>query len=241
MDMPGISETLVQRMAIVRRDIGNLLFHFTRRPDGKTIAQIDSGYSDAEDILRKILEEGKLRGSSNWIRDKEKCICFTEAPIHEFAAIFSLNKIAVNKKERPRYEPYGIAVGKDWLYKEGGRPVIYDSEEVYNRFPKDLRYRHVPFDPQKGIDYTWEREWRICRDELLLDPEKTLVVVPDARTAFDIAYSFSEEDASTQSVGMSKKDSEREEGSVRTFTREPKWMTVSLDLFDIRTSDLSTT
>ena len=174
-----------------------------------------------------------MLGSSKWIKDKSKCICFTEAPIHEFAAIFSLVKMAADKKERPRYEPYGVAVKKEWLYNKGGRPVIYDSEELYDKLPKDLKYRYVPFDPQKGIDCTWEREWRIRCDELLLDPKNTLIVVPDAETTFDIAYSYSEEYLSSDTSAYKEADGQVG-GQSKVLTRKPTWMTVSLDLFDIK-------
>jgi hypothetical protein len=31
--MPAMSEELLQRIKLVRRDLGSLLFHFTRAPD----------------------------------------------------------------------------------------------------------------------------------------------------------------------------------------------------------------
>jgi len=237
MDIPEIDKTLAERIKLVRRDIGNLLFHFTRTPDEDMITQIDSKNRNALSVLKNILEDGKLLGSSKWITNKSKCICFTEAPIQEFAALFSLVKIAADKKQRPRYEPYGIAVRKDWFYEKGGRSVIYDNKELYNSLPEALQYRHVFFDPQNNIDYTWEREWRICRDELLLEPEHTLIIVPDAKTAFEITYSYSEEEVSTQSKTWTEEDKtggEGGQGQVKILTRKPKWMAVSLDLFDIK-------
>ena len=233
MAIPEVDKILAERIKIVRRDIGNLLFHFTRTPDEDMSLEVSKDRT-ALTILRKILEEGKLSGSYKLIKNGKKCICFTEAPIHEFAALFSLIKIAADKKQRPRYKPYGIAVRKDWLYEKGGRSVIYDSEELYASLPEALQYRHVPFDPQKGVDCTWEREWRICCDELLLEPEHTLVVAPDAKTAFDIAYSYSEEDISTQGETIAEEAVSEEGGQVKFLTRKPKWMTVSLDLFDIK-------
>jgi hypothetical protein len=232
-DIPQIDKNLSKRIKIVRRDIGDLLFHFTRTFDEDIGTQVGYKGKSALDVLKKILEEGRLLGSSKWIKDKSKCICFTEAPIHEFAAIFSLVKMAADKKERPRYEPYGVAVKKEWLYNKGGRPVIYDSEELYEKLPKDLKYRYVPFDPQKGIDCTWEREWRIRCDELLLDPKNTLIVVPDAETAFDIAYSYSEEYLSSETSAYKEADGQVG-GQSKVLTRKPTWMTVSLDLFDIK-------
>ncbi len=245
MNIPETDKTLMERIRIVRRDIGNLLFHFTKtnEEEGK----------DALTILRKILNEGKLLGSSRWIEDKSKCICFTEAPIQEFASLFSLVKIAADKKQRPRYEPYGVAVGKEWLYEKGGRAVIYDNSALYEKLPEGLKYRYVPFDPQNGVDCTWEREWRIRSEELLLEPEHTLIIVPDAKTAFEIAYSYSQDEVQSETVfvkegamqgttwtdregGLQKKTQNEEGGQsqVKLLIRKPKWMTVSLDLFDIK-------
>lgn len=243
MDIPEIDKILAERIKLVRRDIGNLLFHFTRTPDEDISNQIYPKDRDVLTILKKILQEGKLLGSSKWIANGSKCVCFTEAPIQEFAALFSLVKIAADKKQRPRYEPYGIAVRKDWLYEKGGRPVIYDNKELFDTLPAALQYRHVLFDPQNGIDCTWEREWRICREELLLEPEHTLVIVPDAKTAFEIAYSYSEEVSSTYSeeavstrsgIWTEKEETGEEGRQVKILTRKPKWMAVSLDLFDIK-------
>ena len=47
---------------LVRRDIGNLLFHFTHKPkDEETL-------HTPFDVLKKILSDGFLLGSSHWIR-----------------------------------------------------------------------------------------------------------------------------------------------------------------------------
>src|SRR4030067_1396093 len=110
---PKLSRELLQRIKLVRRDIGNLLFHFTRTPEEVTIDDARIRV-DASSILRKILVEGKLKGTSKWTYG-DNCVCFTEAPIHEFNSIFSLIEIASSKKERPRYEPYGIAVTKEFF------------------------------------------------------------------------------------------------------------------------------
>ena len=139
-------------------------------------------------------------------------------------------KIAADERQRPRYEPYGIAVTKNWLYKQGGRPVIYDNNESYNKLPDDMKYRWVHYDPSLGVDYTWEREWRICTDSLILDPKQTLVVVPDATTAFQIVYGHAEE----------KPDFDYSDGQawVAGVYHEPKWLAVSLDLFGLTNADL---
>ena len=228
--LPEISRVLLERIKLVRRDVGNLLFHFTRAPKEKFISvQLHHGgtlsmSSSASAVLRKILYEGKLLGTSTWTYG-EKCVCFTEAPIQEFNSIFSLVEIASSQQERPRYEPYGIAVSKKWFFKKGGLPVIYDHPDAFNDFPKELKYRFVPYDPEQGIDFTWEREWRIKADYLELDPKETLVVVPTSDEAFEIVYEFAELEADWDVEGSSG------EGYISGVYHEPKWLAVSLDLF----------
>ena len=96
--IPEIGKELFKRIRLVRRDIGNLLFHFTRAPEENFVkAELDSGWklsmrSSASAVLRKILYEGKLLGTSRWTYG-EKCVCFSEAPMHEFNSIFSLVEI----------------------------------------------------------------------------------------------------------------------------------------------------
>jgi len=170
-------------------------------------------------VLRKILEEGRLIGSSVWTAG-ENCICFTEAPIHEFNSIFSLVAISSSEAERPRYEPYGVAVTKQWLFSQGGRPVIYDHPDALASMPHGQRYRFVPYDPTRGIDFTWEREWRFHGDQLTLDPRATLAVVPTADEAFEIAYDLATIEAEYD-----------REGNPESSYYVPKWLTVSLDLF----------
>lgn len=226
---PEISKVLSERIRLVRRDIGTLLFHFTRTPDEKTISVKGGERSytmraSASAVLRKILYEGKIIGTSKWTYG-ENCICFTEAPIQEFNSIFSLIEIASSKEERPRYEPYGIAVSKKWLFQKGGRPVIYDHPKSIEDCPKSQKYRFVPYDPIQGVDFTWEREWRIKTDSLELDPKETMVIVPTSDEAFEIVYELADLEQEWDVEGSSG------EGTVVGVYHKPKWLAVSLDLF----------
>lgn len=215
---PQISKDLYDRIKLVRRDFGNLLFHFTRIPDQEKITKKNyNGPRSAWGVLRKILLEGKIIGTSKWTHG-QKCVCFTEAPIQEFRSIFSLVEIAATQQQKPRYEPYGIAVSKRWLFEKGGRPVIYDHPDTFSLLHKDQKYRFVPYDPTHGIDFTWEREWRIKVDHLELDPRETLVVVPDSQEAYTLVYEFAEPEL----------DGDWDSPAVY---HNPKWLAVSLDLF----------
>jgi hypothetical protein len=77
-----------------------------------------------------------------------------------------------------RYAPFGVIVGKRWLFDQGGRPVIYQAESEFETLPEQLRYRHVRYEPNRDVDYSWEREWRIRTDGLALEPGETTFIVP---------------------------------------------------------------
>jgi hypothetical protein len=234
--MPRLSEDLLKRIQLVRRDIGNLLFHFTRAPEKDFIVKTFDGekkYSkSALSVLNKILAEGELKGTSAWIKDSSKCVCFTEAPISELSALFALVNIAASEDQRPRYEPYGIAVSKEWLFEKGGRPVIYDRKDLYYALPKEMKCRYVDYNPNKNIDYTWEREWRIKTEELKLDPKNTLVIVPDSSTAFEVAHMHRAFGRITDDDPFAI-DGLSDEFIHEELYFEPKWLVTSLDLFGI--------
>ena len=216
---------LLKRIRVARRDLGNLLFHFTRDryASGQTKPE-----ATASQVLREILRDGYLRGSTNLIKGSHKCICFTEAPISEIAALFQLASIAADESERPKYEPYGIAVTKERLFNFGGRHVIYEPDSEYEKLPGEFRYRHVRYEPNESIDFTWEREWRVKADQLPLNPKQTLVVVPTSQEAFDLMFE------------MARWEAEFDEfGSPEIGCPELKWLVVSLDFFGLPKGDIS--
>lgn len=152
---------------MIRDDLSNKLVHLVR---GDT----------TEEAFRKfqnILAEGQLRGGDGFIRGAYRCVCFTETPISKLGYVLA-NRAAM------RYRPIGIMVDKEYVFARGGRPVIYQPDNDFERLPEDLRYRHVRFELGQGddaIDFTWEREWRLCTDQLPLDPKTTTVILPQRR------------------------------------------------------------
>jgi len=149
-----------------RADLSEHLVHWIK---GETEA-------DAFAVLRKIVSEQRLLGGNGFIRDGYICVCFTEAPESAFHQILG------------RYRPFGIRVSKKWLFAQGGRPVIYSSANEYELIPETLRWRFVRYEPnaEPPIDFSWEREWRIHTNELLLPPEEVTVVVPHENYAHEL-------------------------------------------------------
>jgi hypothetical protein len=147
---------------IIRDDLSTKLIHFVK-----------GSVEDATKSLFSILKQKKLLGGKGGIKGDFKCICFTESPISKFSYVLSNTKFF----EFP-YAPLGIMVDKTWLYEQGGRPVIYQSDDEYDLLNKVQRYRHKSYEPTKKIDFTWEREWRIQTNELKLDPKEITIIVP---------------------------------------------------------------
>jgi hypothetical protein len=153
-----------------RIDISQDLIHFTK----------DETKEAAFKRLQKIIRERKLFGGTNLIKGKYRCVCFSEAPLTSLAAGL------INEDYYSTYSPFGVMVSKQWLFEQGGRPVIYQPNSEFRLLPESHRWRHVTFDIRPAFsfsDFTWEREWRIRCDELPFDHKSARIVVPDARWA----------------------------------------------------------
>lgn len=70
-----------------------MLTHFTRA--GKT--------SSALDNLVTILREGIIRGSTRMVREGRAVVCLFDVPILDL-------RVLLDRRNRRRYEPFGIAI-----------------------------------------------------------------------------------------------------------------------------------
>ena len=146
-----------------RRDVSDKLIHFT------------SGENEEEAFHRlcNSLKERRIIGTSEKIKGRYKCVSFSEAPLT------SLRDGLVNPDAYSRYFPFGIIFEKRRIFELGGRPVIYQTNEEFEGLPKEYRWRHVRYEPNRDepIDFTWEREWRIKCGALRFDPSCAGIVV----------------------------------------------------------------
>lgn len=158
----------------MRDDISDKLVHLTKGADSDPTKHRE----EAATNLLSILRQRQLVGGTGFIKGSHKCVCFSEAPIGKLSHI-----LAAKENNNFKYQPYGIIVEKKWLYEKGGRPVIYGPDEDYLILHESMKYRHVRFHLGKyEVDHTWEREWRIKTDALMIDPQDVTVVVPDRKT-----------------------------------------------------------
>jgi hypothetical protein len=113
----------------------------------------------AFETLGNIIDEGKIRGSSNWMRDGCQAIGFTEANPSQALGLMRWRSKRVNWN----FEPYGVAIDKTIAAQMGIRPVIYGDESSFKSLPdQDKPY----FQSLGGPDVDWsrEREWRHMGD-----------------------------------------------------------------------------
>lgn len=104
---------------LIRSDMSNWLIHFTQyNPDSAQDNEYPFG------VLREIIYEGKLKGSSKRIKGGYTCVCFSEAPLTKAISLIKYEE-SQGSLRKIRYAPFGVAVRKEWLFQQGGRPVIY--------------------------------------------------------------------------------------------------------------------
>ena len=164
-----------------RNDITGYLIHLTK---GK---EIENEKFNVFEILIKILKDKKLIGStteSGFIVGDKRAVCFQESPIYSLSQnIYYEQKLFKEEKlKKKRYVGVGLMFTKPYIYKKGGRPVIYDkTTEAKKYLPKDQWWRIVNYDlsdENNIIDWTYEREWRV-EGELEFELSDINVIVPN--------------------------------------------------------------
>ena len=92
------------------------------------------------------------------IRGARPAVCMFDVPIPELRTI-------LDRRNRRRYEPFGIAVDKRYAFTMGARPVIYlPWREAEKILAPEERWRVVSLEIDKDppVDWSFEREWRIA-------------------------------------------------------------------------------
>jgi hypothetical protein len=123
-----------------RKDLSDNLIHFTRDVDLESVFK----------RLQKIISGKYLLGSNNFIKGGYNCICFLEAPLEVLA-----NGL-VNSDYYTKYSPFGIMLYKKFVFHEGGRLAIYQSDNEFSLLSEELKWHHVRYEPNNdpSIDFT---------------------------------------------------------------------------------------
>lgn len=86
--------------------------------------------------------------------------------------------------DKIRYSPFGIRFHKRFIYKNGGRPVIYENKELMkSMLPENEYWRIVDLNLENAtsfVDWMHEREWRVP-DELVFDYDNIEVIVKQSK------------------------------------------------------------
>lgn len=161
----------------------------------------------AFEVLMKILKEQRIIGSINQIVDGQQrgficgsspVVCFQDVPLHSLSEnILFEQQIREDDKTLPvRYTAFGLRFDKRYVFKNGGRPVIYEKTDVAKKFlPQNEFWRIVRLDLEDEkyiVDWTHEREWRVKGDfEFELD--KVEVLLSDEKSFGDF-YAYCEKE-----------------------------------------------
>lgn len=159
-----------------RSDMSTSLIHLTR--ESSTLTMID--------ILYSILKDKKIKGSttsSGFIVGNEKAVCFQDAPLYSICqnTFFEQKERKKDKTYKLRYRAVGLLFNKQFAYKKGARPVIYEKTDIAKAFlPSSEHWRIVNFNLENDnsiIDWTHEREWRIKGDFEFELSDVTIIVI----------------------------------------------------------------
>jgi hypothetical protein len=166
-----------------REDISNYLVHFIK----------GDSYEETFGTLSSVVLGSQLLGGNGFIKGSSRCVCFSEAPIKALGQMLMKPSI-----HGVKYKPFGVILTKKWLFEQGGRPVIYETDSEYSNLIEDLRWRHVRYEPhlEPAIDVSWEREWRIRVDSLPINPDIAWLVVPSVGWSYRLANEY--EDKQTE-------------------------------------------
>jgi hypothetical protein len=162
-----------------RPDLSPFLVHLTKN------TKADDGNA-AFDNLVSILMMGRVNGSTKstgFIKGTSPASCFMDIPLGCLKYILNEQN---TKPDRPRYEPFGVVITKEFAYSNGCRPVLYLSNEEVDKLaiPKTELWRVVRLESVngKGVNWLHEREWR-AKGDFILPSKLRAVLVKDTKSA----------------------------------------------------------
>lgn len=152
-----------------RNDNSGFLYHWIKADPFMKDSRLD--YPAAFKVLTEIIDAGVIRAGITMDKGGHECICFTESTKYTIT------------DDTSKYQPFGFQLSKRRVFLVGGRPVIYSPIAEKRLLDESIHWRFMPFDLDVkpggapfGIDFSWEREWRLNEPELsLLDVDKIYV------------------------------------------------------------------
>ena len=96
---------------------------------------------------------------------------FTEAPLAEIRNQDGI----LDSHNYKRLSLWGIGFRKEYIFETGGLPVVYQPRGLLSSLHEDKQWRHVDFDLLNGIDFSWQREWRVKTEEFHFESEHAIL------------------------------------------------------------------
>ena len=156
-----------------RNDITSRITHLT---NGQTA-------DEAFENLLSMLTNKKINGGHGFINGDDAVVCLQEAPLNSISENLLYERMLrdANGTDHYRYRAFGLRFAKMFVYRKGGRPVIYGkASELRKILPKNEWWRIVDLQLESKdniIDWSHEREWRI-KGDLEFKYNQTEVIVP---------------------------------------------------------------
>lgn len=152
-----------------RIDSTSYLYHWVKSEPHIQIQNAD--YENAYEVFMKILKCGYLKHGDLIKTGNTPCICFTESPEYFM------------HRDKSKYQPFGFKFHKSRIFELGGRAVIYTPDYEKELIHADMQWRYMRHDPLArsqrtpyGVDFTWEREWRLPDPEIDLSDGLKIIV-----------------------------------------------------------------
>lgn len=90
-------------------------------------------------------------------------------------------QVIEQKQSKIRYQGFGLMFTKEYVFRKGARPVIYETKEEAKKRSPDELWRVVTLDLNKDedfVDWTHEREWRL-KGDFEFDLKDATILIPN--------------------------------------------------------------
>jgi hypothetical protein len=136
--------------------------------------------------LRRITAQRRILATSDAIRNGIDVVSLTAVPLGK------LNQLRRYRSHRGRwdFEPYGVAIRRDYLISWGAKQVTYGDEATWQSLSAEARpYFQKVGNQKNSIDWRVEQEWRLLGDLDLsaVSADQALLFVPTREEAGHLA------------------------------------------------------